>query len=47
MREDMETDMDDETGFDEEADALYMGNIMEDDDNDEGGEYTLDPVDND
>ena len=47
MREEMETDVDEETGFDEEADALYMGNIMEDDDNDEGGEYTLDPVDND
>ena len=46
MREDMERDMEEESGFDEEADALYMGNIMEDDDNDEGGEYTLDPVDN-
>ena len=46
MREETIVDMEEESGFDEEADALYMGNIMEDDDNDEGGEYTLDPVDN-
>ena len=47
MREEEEiVDMEDQAGFDEESDALYMGNIMEDDDNDEGGEYTLDPVDN-
>ena len=45
-KEETIVDMEEESGFDEEADALYMGNIMEDDDNDEGGEYTLDPVDN-
>ena len=46
MREEEElVDMEDEAGFDEEGDALYMGNIMEDDDNDEGGDYTLDPID--
>ena len=33
--------------FDEEADALDMANLMEDDNNDEGGEYTIDPIDND
>ena len=46
MREDPFQDIEEEEGFDEEADALYMGNIIEDDDNDDGGEYTLDPVDN-
>tara|TARA_B110000467_G_C18164094_1_gene391363 strand:- start:283 stop:846 length:564 start_codon:yes stop_codon:yes gene_type:complete len=46
MREETTDELGEEPGFDEEADALYMGNIMEDDNNDEGGEYTLDPIDN-